>query len=275
MLRFIHLRHQFLISKSHSKLAQAKTVLITSLPEKDLITEPDLRTFASFVPGGVAKVWVYRDTPGLNDHYQQRLDACGKLEGAISELLRDATKAWAKKQEEKTARKASEKLPKAQPSKLADGNGPSDEIASNAAHENVDASGTARQVYDAANGDIEAGTSSAPLSILDHVSRPTHRLTFHGIPWVGKKVDTIEWAKKEISRLNDEIARARMELPNAKPHSAAMVMCNLQMGAHVLAQCTSYHEVRVYFPMMFACAQLDRKRGNNERANFVASQDGG
>lgn len=61
MMHFIHMRHQFLISKSHSRLPQARTVLITSVPE-ELANDHDLKTFASFVPGGVDKVWIYRDT---------------------------------------------------------------------------------------------------------------------------------------------------------------------------------------------------------------------
>lgn len=38
---FVKLRHQFLISRSHSKLAQSKTVLITNLPDA-VQTEQDL-----------------------------------------------------------------------------------------------------------------------------------------------------------------------------------------------------------------------------------------
>jgi calcium permeable stress-gated cation channel len=58
---FIHMRHKFLISKGHSSLAQARTVLITNLPD-DISSDRDLREFASFVPGGVERTWVYRDT---------------------------------------------------------------------------------------------------------------------------------------------------------------------------------------------------------------------
>jgi len=61
MLKFVHLRHQFLISKSHARLAQARTVLITSCP-KDLSNEDDIRRFASFAPGGIQRVWFFRDT---------------------------------------------------------------------------------------------------------------------------------------------------------------------------------------------------------------------
>jgi hypothetical protein len=61
MLHFLHMRHQFLISKSHSHLAQARTVLITNVPDV-LADEHELRSFANFVPGGVDRVWAYRDT---------------------------------------------------------------------------------------------------------------------------------------------------------------------------------------------------------------------
>jgi hypothetical protein len=61
MLHFVHMRHQFLVSKAHSKHAQARTVLLTSVPD-DLASDHDLREFASFVPGGIEKTWIYRDT---------------------------------------------------------------------------------------------------------------------------------------------------------------------------------------------------------------------
>lgn len=54
-------RQEFLISPSHSCLAQARTVLITNVPP-ELCNEHDLRRWASFVPGGVQDVWLYRDT---------------------------------------------------------------------------------------------------------------------------------------------------------------------------------------------------------------------
>ena len=54
-------RQEFLISPSHSCLAQARTVLITNVPP-ELCNERDLRRWASFVPGGVQDVWLYRDT---------------------------------------------------------------------------------------------------------------------------------------------------------------------------------------------------------------------
>ena len=60
-MHFTHMRHEFLISPSHAHLAQARTVPITSIPP-DMCLERELRIRASFVPGGVENVWVYRDT---------------------------------------------------------------------------------------------------------------------------------------------------------------------------------------------------------------------
>ena len=55
------MRQAFLISKSHSHLAQARTVLITTIPE-EMCNEKELRLWASFVPGGIQNIWIYRDT---------------------------------------------------------------------------------------------------------------------------------------------------------------------------------------------------------------------
>jgi hypothetical protein len=91
------MRHEFLISKSHSKQANARTVLITSLPD-DIADEHSLKEWASFVPGGIEKSWIYRDTRELNELFKEREDACKKLEGAAASILRDATKAWTARQ---------------------------------------------------------------------------------------------------------------------------------------------------------------------------------
>lgn len=87
------MRHEFLISPFHSRLAQARTVLITGVPE-ELANEHDIRQFASFVPGGVDRVWIYRDTRALNELFKRRQDVCSKLEAAEATLLRIAMKAW-------------------------------------------------------------------------------------------------------------------------------------------------------------------------------------
>ena len=61
MVHYKQKRHQFLTSSSHSTQAQARTVLIINIP-LEMCDEGELRRWASFVPGGVQNVWIYRDT---------------------------------------------------------------------------------------------------------------------------------------------------------------------------------------------------------------------
>ncbi|CAA7259132.1 unnamed protein product [Cyclocybe aegerita] len=208
MVHFVHMRHQFLISKSHSRLAQARTVLISPLPA-DLTNEKDLQTFASFVPGGIDKIWIYRDTTKLNKLFERRQEACEKLEGAESAILKAAALAWRKK--EKQFKKINSR-------KVRD--------------EETSQEGSALIV------------PPANRELLDDLvapnRRPKHRTGFLGL--FGPKVDTIDWCKEEISRLNEEITEAREYIVKGKCLGSAFVRCNLQLGAHVLAQCLSYHE---------------------------------
>lgn len=161
MQHFIRMRHQFLISKSHSGLAQARTVLITSIPE-ELANERDLRTFASFVPGGVDRVWIFRDTKDLNELFEERQEVCANLEDAEARLLTQATKAWRKK--ESAHRKAQKVKPR---------------------DEEKTGEGT------------KLVLPPASLELLDELvplnTRPRHRTGFLGL--IGPKIDSIEWYK--------------------------------------------------------------------------------
>ena len=206
-LIFVHHRHEFLLSSQHSKLAQSKTVLITNVPTELANSEQDLKEFFSFIPGGIAHVWIYRSCPGLPDLFNERLDTCKKLEVAATDVMELAVKAASKV---KTSPSPSLPL---------------------AVHANKDDQALAAAAED---GNIEAGR------LLDNITRPTHRLGW--IPFIGQRVDTIDWCTKEIVRLNVEIDKLRETLPDCLPQGCAFVQCNLQMGAHVLAQCVSYHE---------------------------------
>jgi len=226
MLHFTHMRHQFLISKSHSRLAQARTVLISPVPA-ELADEADLRTFASFVPGGIDKVWMYRDSRALNNIFEKRQEACEKLESAGAAFLKSATLAWRYKDEQ--YRKIQ-----------------------------------SRKLKDAEHSNEERELTSFPVSreVLDELValnlRPKHKTGFLGL--LGQRVDTIDWFKvsflskyvmlesltcqqAEISRLNKEINDNRQHVAKGKFLGSAFIRCNLQMGAHVLSQCLSYHEV--------------------------------
>ncbi|KAJ7647051.1 DUF221 family protein [Roridomyces roridus] len=205
MLLFLDMRHAFLISRAHSRLPQARTVLITNVPD-ELANEHDLRLFASFVPGGIDRVWIYRDTRILNKLFKRRQAACQKLESAESKVLKRATEAWRLKQA--THRKLQKKMP-----------------------------------------DEERGDSALQLPVvpsrelLDELvplpGRPKHRTGFLGL--FGRKVETIPWCTEEIGKLNEEIREARETISKGKFLGSVFIRCNLQLGAHVLAQCVSYH----------------------------------
>lgn len=159
MLNFVRLRHQFLLSHSHFKLAQSRTVLVTAVPD-ELGNEHDIKTFASFVPGGVDKVWLYRDTKALNKLFEERQELLDKLEAAESTLLKAATAAWRAKV------KAHKKAQKSQPK-------------------------------DAEHNILPLDTPPASMELLNELvpptKRPMHRIGLLGC--LGTKVDTVEWCK--------------------------------------------------------------------------------
>lgn len=204
---FVKLRQNFLMSKSHTKLPQSRTVLVTAIPD-ELSTEHDLRTFASFVPGGVDKVWMYRSTKGLNDLFDRRQEACSKLEAAQTSILKQATLAW----------RAKTKLHrKSQKNKLKDEEKPED--------------------FDLVKPEP---TMELLNDLVPAAKRPKHRTGMLGL--FGPKVDTIDWCKGEISSLNEAIKEKRRDHVEGKFLGSAFIRCNLQMGAHILSQCLSYHE---------------------------------
>ncbi|KAG8704283.1 hypothetical protein FRC09_003651 [Ceratobasidium sp. 395] len=274
LLISVHARHQFLIARYHSHLAQAKTVLITSMPD-ELCSEEELRKFCAFVPGGIEKVWIYRDQPELPKLFDDRLEACQKLEKAEVKYMRSIVKAWrAHTKEEKKKQKAIEKAggdPESKPKRretersdeyplnnippgpvrasLLDQPLPptprhSGTTPTNKAGELLRSGQSSAGVNGTENGNGAARPLAEPGSDLQQamemVPRPTHRLG--RIPFFGEKVDTIDYYKNEIARLNVEVNEKRKGLAECKPHGSAFIQCNLQMGAHVLAQCVSYHE---------------------------------
>ncbi|EEB99690.1 hypothetical protein MPER_00584, partial [Moniliophthora perniciosa FA553] len=84
-----------------------------------------------------------------------------------------------------------------------------------------------------------------PSPTLDELvppaKRPRHKAGLLGM--CGTEVDTIEWCAEEIGRLNREIDERRRSLSGkTKFLGSIFIRTNLQMGAHILAQCVSWHE---------------------------------
>jgi hypothetical protein len=171
MHHFVTARQQHLIEPHHAKSLQANTILIAGIPERYLNKRSLLKVFEE-LPGGVKKVWINHNLKELPDTYDRRLAACNKLEAAETTLLRTAAELrleQTKKGSKAAAKDANEK-------------------------KEVDA--------EAAPLDFETAASIVPRD-----QRPTHRLG--AIPFIGKKVDTIEWAREEIKECNRLLEEGR------------------------------------------------------------------
>lgn len=101
------------------------------------------------------------------------------------------------------------------------------------------------------------------LALVDRLvprkERPTMRLKPSwspiGLGWlgIGEKVDTIEWARKEIAECNVQLntsrekLRADIDTPGVgdetyQPLSSAFIRFNQQIAAHMARQCVAYNQ---------------------------------
>lgn len=250
MKHFVTTRQKWLIEPKNVSSPQASTVLVTGVPRRYL-TESALTNLFSHLPGGVAKVWLNRDLKEMPDLYERRLKAAKKLESAETNLLNTAVKLHNKKvkKEAKAAKK--------------DKRG------------SVDTTTTdGRPLTDPSIVDVEQGDVSLAEKLVPKKKRPTHRLPPFGflpfgLPLMGKKVDSIEWARQEIKETNDALKQARRTLardvanssnlpqpetnhPDAlkadpasaqtyQPLNSAFVLFNQQIAAHMAAQVLTHH----------------------------------
>jgi hypothetical protein len=220
MRHFITVRQRHLIDPAHANSSQASTILVTGVPPRYL-QPASLKSMYSVLPGGVKKVWVNRDMKDLPDLYDERMKAINKLEGAETSLLSTAAKLEAKRQKA-----------------IAKGKTPK-EVDTTDRRENVD--------------------PEQPLTLAEKLvpkkKRPTHRLGF--LPFTGQKVDTIDWCRDEIIRLNKEVEERqrvcteemaldkviRGEHDEQYPRmNSAFVQFNNQIAAHLAAQALAHHE---------------------------------
>ncbi|ELU38476.1 DUF221 family protein [Rhizoctonia solani AG-1 IA] len=230
----------------------------------ELCEDKALRQFCAFVPGGINRIWIYRDQPDLPKLYNDRLEVCQRLEKAIVKYMRAVTKAWGKhlkaeKAKAKAQGKSGKDIEATQDNQGIPDSYPLTRLSTVRAsllnqplpptprHSGVTPTNkTGDLVLNAANR--QQGSRSQLLQpaepetriAMDMVPRPTHHLGLYIDPNRGGW--RLTQFQTEIARLNDEINEKRKGLPECKPHGSAFIQCNLQMGAHVLAQCVSYHE---------------------------------
>lgn len=87
----VTIRQDYLTSARHAQTAQARTILVTGVPN-NLLSEKRLKKMYSHLPGGVAKVWINRNLGGLPALVSQRKKCTEKLEQAQTEYIRQVCK---------------------------------------------------------------------------------------------------------------------------------------------------------------------------------------
>ena len=111
-------------------------------------------------------------------------------------------------------------------------------------------SGTKGQEYPAAyNEDYDPNGDGEPAwkTYLSEKDRETMRLPVFGWQWmislplIGKKVDTIDYCRKELARLNVEIEQDQREPEKFPLMNSAFVQFNHQVAAHMACQAVSHH----------------------------------
>lgn len=230
MSHFVTIRQLHLVDSKHSRSSQANTILVTGIPAK-FLSERALEQLYSHLPGGVKKVWLNRNLKDLPAVYNRRLSASNKLESAETSLIRTALKIRNKKL------KAGEKV-------------------DDAYNDNPDQ----------AERDVALAERLVPKD-----KRPTHRLPPgflpFSLPFVGEKVDTIEWARNEIVTCTTLLREARQALAEQSnlpaqndvdgdggvshedlpvqtypPLSSAFITFKKQIAAHMAYRMLTHHD---------------------------------
>ncbi|KAI9509019.1 DUF221-domain-containing protein [Russula earlei] len=199
MTHYVRVRQHYLVSRAHSSTAQARTVLVTGIPSRYL-SESALTRLFGYLPGGVQKVWINRDLGDMPDLYNRRLKACSMLESAETSLLSKAIQRNGKKQKKTT--KANNRK-----------DGVSPESDPEVAQEALD-------------------------GLVPREERPSLRLPPFAwlpfsIPLLGKKVDTIEWAREQVHELNVQLGQRREILARDIARTTAAEAQTTQRTHHI------------------------------------------
>lgn len=152
----------------------------------------------------VKHVWLVTDVDELNEKVQEREKAAFKLEAAETKLIKLATKARVKAQ----------------------GTSGDEENQETLAH-------SSENVADAESGSVAARW-------IKPSDRPTHKLK----PIIGKKVDTINWARTEIARLTPEIEalQAKLSVGDGKLISSVFIEFYTQNDAQAAYQMVAHNQ---------------------------------
>lgn len=121
---YVRLRQAYLTSPQHRLRASATTVLVTGIPPKWCTFEA-LNGLYDVFPGGIRNIWVNRNYDELNEKVKLRTKVANRLEGAETNLIKNARKAYLKqlKAENKRSGKETSKEKKPSQQKAAEDEG--------------------------------------------------------------------------------------------------------------------------------------------------------
>ncbi|KAK9484539.1 hypothetical protein V1527DRAFT_520396 [Lipomyces starkeyi] len=206
MAAYVTMRQRYLISPQHRLRASATTVLIRAIPE-ELCDVEKIRTIFDVLPGGVRNVWINRNLQSLSDKIRERDQVASKLENAETVLIQKAVKAYKKQ------------LQKAQKSKMK-------------------AEAKVREIE--APLDESGEPIPAWKKYLKEKDRPKHSVSkfrqFPALPGFSKKVDTIEWCRTHLNKLNSEIEDMQQDERQYPFMNSCFIQFNNQIAAHMACQ---------------------------------------
>ncbi|KAG9234998.1 hypothetical protein BJ875DRAFT_375275 [Amylocarpus encephaloides] len=102
---YVKVRQDYLTTAEHRLRASATTVLVSAIPGKWL-SEKALWGLYDVFPGGIRNVWINRNFDKLLEKIKQRDNIFRQLEGAETQLIRDAKKSQRKQLEKANKDKA-------------------------------------------------------------------------------------------------------------------------------------------------------------------------
>ncbi|KAJ8098345.1 hypothetical protein POJ06DRAFT_259229 [Lipomyces tetrasporus] len=206
MAAYVTMRQRYLISPQHRLRASATTVLIRAIPQ-NLCYAEKIKSIFDVLPGGVRNVWINRNLESLSEKITERDEAAVRLEHAETLLIQKASKAYKKR------------LKKAQES-------------------------TKNGGPNAGEMEVPFGESGAPTpawkKYLKDRDRPKHRIPkykyFPALPGFSKKVDTIEYCRTHLNKLNELIEDMQQDEIQYPLMNSCFIQFNNQIAAHMACQ---------------------------------------
>ncbi|KAI5291610.1 hypothetical protein KEM54_002887 [Ascosphaera aggregata] len=212
MVFFINLRQAYFLSPLYASRISSRTVLFMAVPEEYRTTEKMKKIYGE---DKVKNVWLVTNTKELDELVGERQAAAMKLEEAETSLIVKANAARLKALKLKSKSDATRSSTIVPSDRVKEGN-----------EEDPSSSG-------------ESGSVAAQW--IKPSERPSHRL---GWLCLGKKVDTIDWARKELARLTPEIEKLQAKHRAGKVPliSAVFVEFHTQTDAQSAYQVVAHNQ---------------------------------